>query len=161
MFEDVPMEKLTINLPPIELARIDILIESGIYPSRSEFIRSAIRNTLDNHNVLIESRIKQITAKEDEDTKEGSGIRKLSITGIWSLDRKTFEDALNAGEKLRIHAVGMLFFQNDIDSEIIKKTVESIRVYGVLKARRDVRATIKKIMKQKLPSVLYGTLSFG
>jgi Arc/MetJ-type ribon-helix-helix transcriptional regulator len=161
VYEDVPMEKLTINLPPIELARIDILIESGTYPSRSEFIRSAIRNTLDNHNALIQSRIKQITAKEDEDIEEGSGIRKLSMTGIWSLDRKTFEDALSAGKKLRIHVIGMLFLQNDIDSEIIKKTVETIRVYGVLKARKDVRAAIKKIMKQKFPSVLHGTISFG
>ncbi len=29
MFEEPKMEKLTINLPPVEIARMDMLIEAG------------------------------------------------------------------------------------------------------------------------------------
>jgi len=35
MFEEPKMEKLTINLPPIEIARMDMLIEAGYYPQPS------------------------------------------------------------------------------------------------------------------------------
>ena len=71
MYEEVKMEKLTINLPPIEIGRIDILVEAGYYPSRTEFIRAAIRKTLDSHQDFIDSQIKQYkTLLEEKDEEE-------------------------------------------------------------------------------------------
>ncbi len=161
MFEDVPMEKLTINLPPVELGRIDILIESGTYPSRAEFIRSAIRKALDSHDDYIRTRIEQITSDQDADEDEESGIKQISMIGVFKLNRSTLEGALGEGKRLRIHSVGMLILDEDIDAEVIEKTLDSIKVYGVLKAPKDVRDVIRKISKRKLPSIFYGTVSYG
>ncbi|MBU3958037.1 MAG: ribbon-helix-helix domain-containing protein [Nanoarchaeota archaeon] len=36
------MERITKRIPEKYLKKIDMLIESGVYPSRSEFIREAI-----------------------------------------------------------------------------------------------------------------------
>jgi Arc/MetJ-type ribon-helix-helix transcriptional regulator len=63
MYEEPSMEKLTINLPPVEIARIDILVEAGYYPSRAEFIRAAIRKTLDTHHDFVSRELDKIAAK--------------------------------------------------------------------------------------------------
>lgn len=42
----VPLELVTVKLPEAFLSGIDELIESGIYPNRSEVIRIAIRDML-------------------------------------------------------------------------------------------------------------------
>jgi Arc/MetJ-type ribon-helix-helix transcriptional regulator len=39
-------EKLTINLGYVDLGRIDLLVQEGFYSNRSDFIRAAIRNQL-------------------------------------------------------------------------------------------------------------------
>lgn len=39
-------EKITINLGPVDLGRIDLLVQEGFYANRSDFIRTAIRNQL-------------------------------------------------------------------------------------------------------------------
>jgi Arc/MetJ-type ribon-helix-helix transcriptional regulator len=35
-------EKLTVNLTPVDLGRIELLVEQGFYANRAEFIRTAI-----------------------------------------------------------------------------------------------------------------------
>lgn len=39
-----PDEKITINLGPVDLGRIDLLVDEGSYGSRTDFIRDAIRS---------------------------------------------------------------------------------------------------------------------
>ena len=38
-------EKITINLGHVDLGRIDLLVQEGFYGNRSDFIRTAIRNS--------------------------------------------------------------------------------------------------------------------
>ena len=39
------MEKITINLGYVDLARIDLLVSRGFLSNRTDFIRTAIRNS--------------------------------------------------------------------------------------------------------------------
>lgn len=48
------MQIITINLPEKYLAAIQILNDLGVYPSRSEAIRIALRNFLDNELKMYE-----------------------------------------------------------------------------------------------------------
>ncbi len=42
-------EKITINTGVVDLGKIDVLVDEGLYTSRTDFIRTAARNLLDKH----------------------------------------------------------------------------------------------------------------
>ena len=49
-------EKITINLGPVDLGRIDVLVEQGLYTNRSDLIRTAIRSQLEKNEALIQAK---------------------------------------------------------------------------------------------------------
>ena len=40
-------EKITVNLGPVDLGRIDLLVQEGHFSTRTDFIRTAVRNQLE------------------------------------------------------------------------------------------------------------------
>lgn len=150
MYEEPKMEKLTINLPPIEIGRMDIIIEAGLYPSRTEFIRSAIRKTLDSHQDFIDKRMLEMEREIKEietDVKQSDYKMKFFGMGVFQLSKGSFEKAMRDGKKIHIQAIGLLILDNAITPEMIEKTVEKIKVYGVLRATPKVKAALEKISK--------------
>lgn len=143
MYEEPKMEKLTINLPPIEIARIDILIEAGYYPSRSEFIRAAIRKTLDTHQDFVTKKLDKIASTSLEESDDGEIISRISGVGIYNLSKETFERTIEQGKKMKINVVGMLNLGKDVTPEHIRKAVESARVYGIVRASPKVKAVLQ------------------
>ncbi|MGC9779171.1 MAG: CopG family transcriptional regulator [Candidatus Heimdallarchaeota archaeon] len=149
MYEEAKMEKLTINLPPVEIGRVDILVEAGYYPSRTEFIRAAIRKTLDSHQAFIDSKIdeqrEEIKVAEADHKKYSSTLFGM---GVISINKKTFERALSQSKKVKIHVIGMLNLERDITPELIEETVDTIKVYGVLRASKEVKDALQKIKRK-------------
>ncbi|MDQ3832944.1 MAG: CopG family transcriptional regulator, partial [Actinomycetota bacterium] len=43
------LEKITINMGPVDRGQIDLLVREGFYQNRTDFIRTAIRNQLNTH----------------------------------------------------------------------------------------------------------------
>ena len=147
MYEEVKMEKLTINLPPIEIGRIDILVEAGYYPSRTEFIRAAIRKTLDSHQDFIDSQIKQYKTLLEE--KEGE--EKFATTfamGVIGLTKGHFEKALKQGKKVKLQVIGLLNIDKSVSAELILQSVEYVKVFGVLKASPAVKSALNRIKEE-------------
>ncbi|MCK5158297.1 MAG: hypothetical protein KAR08_04025 [Candidatus Heimdallarchaeota archaeon] len=144
MYEEVKMEKLTINLPPIEIGRIDILVEAGYYPSRTEFIRAAIRKTLDSHQDFIDSQIKQYKALLEEKDEEEKFATTFAM-GVIGLTKKHFENALKQGKKVKLQVIGLLNIDKSVSAELILQTVEYIKVFGVLKASPAVKSALNRI----------------
>ena len=145
MFEEAKLEKLTINLPPVEIARIDMLIESGYYSSRAEFIRTAVRERLNSHQDFISKKIEQITqqpSEEPRDQKTYSGV------GIYVIDNKEFENAIKLGIKMKIRVIGMLKLTKDVNPEFIEKAVDSVKIYGVVRAPKKVKEALQKKMER-------------
>ncbi len=143
------MEKLTINLPPIEIGRIDILVEAGYYPSRTEFIRAAIRKTLDTHQDFIDSQLKEYQKIFDEDKlkKDEKYVLNFSM-GVIGLSKSHFERALALGKKVKLLVVGLLSINKDVSAELILKSVDYIRVFGVLKATPEVKSALNRIKNE-------------
>jgi Arc/MetJ-type ribon-helix-helix transcriptional regulator len=140
MYEEPKMEKITINLPPIEVARMDILIEAGYYPNRTEFIRIAIRKTLDTHREFIARQIDNfVSSPERKVLDEKISPKEIFAVGVSTLDKSVFENAIVKGKRLKIRIVGMLNIPKDVSPEHIEKTVESIKVYGILRASPKVK----------------------
>ena len=116
-------EKITINMSVVDLGKVDLLVEEGFYSNRTDFIRTSIRNQLDRHS----------------DEVKQSVTRKTMAVGVVGYGRKTLEARQAAGEKVSAWVVGSLTIEDDVSAELALETIESIKVYGVLKASDKVK----------------------
>ena len=120
-------EKITINLGPVDLGRIDVLVEQGLYSNRTDAIRTAIRNLLDRHETVIQD----------------ASARKSFVLGVEVLSRKGMEKLRAEGRKVALHIVGSLSIASDVTPELARDTIESIWVRGVFRAPADVKAALE------------------
>jgi Arc/MetJ-type ribon-helix-helix transcriptional regulator len=119
-------EKITINMPAVDLGKIDLLVQEGIFTNRTDFIRTAIRSQIDKHNIEIQQSVE----------RHSFGI------GVISYSRSDLERYINKGEKVTITIIGLLHLHNDITPELALQAIESVQVRGIFKARDDVKAAL-------------------
>ncbi|HEX7166652.1 MAG TPA: hypothetical protein VF230_06705 [Acidimicrobiales bacterium] len=117
-----PDEKITINLGPVDLGRIDLLVEEGFYGSRTDFIRDAIRRLLDDHKAALSD----------------AAVRKEVTVGFVRLARSELERAVAKKQKLDIRVVGRLEIADDVTPALADKVIERVSVRGSLQAPREV-----------------------
>ncbi len=116
-------EKITINLPAVDLGKIDYLVDQGFYNTRTEFIRTSIKQEIDKNSFTFDT----ITKDKSGDTRHFFGF------GIFDIGRKTLEKHLSQGTKIRIFVIGTCRFGKDVDVDLVKETVESFKVFGIKK----------------------------
>ncbi|MFD1851819.1 CopG family transcriptional regulator [Oceanobacillus bengalensis] len=121
-------EKITINMNVVDLGKIDLLVEQGFYSNRTDLIKTSIRNQLSSHSSVIDN---VITVKSYE-------------IGINYYDRETLEQVLEQNKQLDIKVVGMLVLKDDIEVELAKKTIKSLKVLGVFRASHELKIALKK-----------------
>jgi Arc/MetJ-type ribon-helix-helix transcriptional regulator len=120
-------EKVTINLGYVDLGRIDLLVNDGFYQNRTDFIRTAIRNHLDQHrNVVAQSIARQ----------------RLEL-GLRHYGRNELEAVQSAGEMLAIQVLGLVVIAEDVTPELARATIASIRVLGALQANPEVKVALR------------------
>ncbi len=120
------LEKLTINLNPVDLGQIELLVEQGFYANRAEFIRVAIHTQL---------------AKHADNVREAAARHSL-VVGALVFDREGLEKRRDAGEHLSVHVVGFLSLADDVTPELARETIESVRVRGIFKAGKAVKEAL-------------------
>jgi Arc/MetJ-type ribon-helix-helix transcriptional regulator len=124
-------EKITINMPAVDLGKIDLLVQEGLYSNRTDFIRTAIRSQLDKHSFEIQQSVS----------------RNSFAIGVISYNRQDFEKYKARNEKLKLALVGLLHLQNDITPELASEVVESILLRGMLVASEAVKAALAERIK--------------
>jgi Arc/MetJ-type ribon-helix-helix transcriptional regulator len=107
-------EKITINLGYVDLGHIDLMVQDGFYSSRTDFIRTAIRNQLERH----------------ADAVKGSVAHKSLDLGLRHYSREDLEAVRSAGQKLQIHVLGLASIGHDVTPELACATIESVVVLG-------------------------------
>lgn len=119
-------EKITINLSVVDLGKIDLLVEEGFYSTRTDLIKTAIRNLLNTH----EAHIGQVVT------------RKSFAIGIVNYGRKDLETAAANDQPLEIKVVGMAFIDNNVTPELAQAAIHSLEVKGVLRASEAVKKAL-------------------
>ncbi|EEF24845.1 conserved hypothetical protein, partial [Ricinus communis] len=79
-------EKITINLGPVDLGQIDLLVQEGFYANRTDLIRTAIRNQLNQHAEVVRQTV----------------ARKSLVLGMQHYSRADLEAIQAAGQRLQI-----------------------------------------------------------
>ncbi len=124
-------EKITINMSAVDLGKVDLLVQEGMYSNRTDFIRTAIRSQLEKHTVEVQQSV----------------ARNSYVVGVLVYDRKDLEKCLAKGERLNLHIVGMLHLADDIPPELAQEAIESIRVRGIFNASTAVHVALADRMK--------------
>lgn len=124
-------EKITINMSAVDLGKVDLLVQEGLYSNRTDFIRTAIRNTLDKHNQEIQQSV----------------TRNSYAVGALSYDRAELEKWRDMGEKRKITILGLLHLHDDISAELATEAIESIKLLGIFIATDTVKTALADRMK--------------
>ena len=119
-------EKITINLVPVDLGKIDLLVEQGLYATRSDLIRTGIRRVLEENDTVLHEVIS----------------RRLFNIGLIYYTEKSLLAKKDRGERLRIRSVGRLVLHADVSPDTADAVIEEIIVKGSLKMSPEVRARL-------------------
>ena len=119
-------EKITINVGPVDLGRIDVLVDQGLYSNRTDLIRTAIRDLLDRHAPVI----------------EGVAKKWSFIVGAQQLTKEELEGLREEGKMLVTRVMGTVSIDNEVDPALARATIKSIRVFGSLRASPEVRRAL-------------------
>ncbi len=114
-------EKVCVNLPAYELGKIDVLVAQGLYSSRTDLIRAAIRD-------LIAENTDSVKVMDDWAPRIGYQL----------LTKSELEGLKRGHRKLRTVVVGVLRIQASVTAELADETVEEIRIFGSVKGPQDV-----------------------
>lgn len=120
-------EKITINLGPMDLGRVDLLVQEGFYANRTDFIRTAIRNQLDRHEGALSQSVTR---------------RRLEL-GLRQFTRADLEAVRAAGDTLDIHVLGLAVIAADVSPELARETIGRLQVLGALQASAEVKAALR------------------
>jgi Arc/MetJ-type ribon-helix-helix transcriptional regulator len=119
-------EKITINLGVVDLGQVDLLVQEGFYSNRTDLIRTAIRNQLAGHAEVLRQTV----------------ARRTLVIGLQDYGRRELEAARDAGQRLRIQALGLVRIADDVTPELAREAIESIAVLGALQASPQVKAAL-------------------
>ncbi len=120
------LEKITINMGPVDLGQIDLLVREGFYQNRTDFIRTAIRNQLNTHAEAVKQTV----------------VRKELVLGLQHYARSDLEAVRAAGETLDIRVLGLASIADDVSPELALKTIASMEVLGTFRASPAVKAAL-------------------
>ena len=120
------LEKITINMGPVDLGQIDLLVREGFYQNRTDFIRTAIRNQLVIHADAVQQTV----------------VRKELVLGLQHYSRHGLEAVREAGESLEIRVLGLASIADDVTPELALATIDSLEVLGAFRASPAIKAAL-------------------
>jgi hypothetical protein len=124
-------ERITLGIGVVDLGQIDRLIDKGLFATRSEFIRAAIRAYLEPYR---------------EDVVQG-GFKKTYTLGVHVLGANDLEDFVAEGKAIDVHVVGALTISSEVTPALARKAIRSISVYGTFRASDEVKAALADRIK--------------
>ena len=120
------LEKITINMPPVDLGQIDLLVREGFYQNRTDFIRTAIRNQLNTHADAVRQTV----------------VRKELVLGLQHYSRRDLEAIREAGESLEIRVLGLASIADDVTPQLARDSIASVSVLGAFRASTAVKTAL-------------------
>jgi len=131
-------EKVSVNLSPVELGQIDCLVERGLFDSRSDFMRSAARKSLDNYSDEFQKFL-----NPEHLSEERTGL--WFTIGITAFTKNEVKNFIESNKKVNIRVIGLLSIPNSITPDEIKQVVKSCKVHGKLMASKEIKETLREI----------------
>ena len=117
-------EKITINVDVVDLGKIDLLVEQGFYSTRTDLIKSSIRNELNKHEFIVNEHV----------------VKKSYTLGITKLSSEYLQKTVDEGQRLDVKVIGMLLIDEDVSVNLAKTAIATLTVHGAFKAKPEIKA---------------------
>lgn len=124
-------EKITMNMSVVDLGQIDLLVKEGFYSSRTDFIRTAIRSSLNTHSDVVKESIN----------------RNAFVMGVLLYNKSDLEERRLKGIRLNIKIIGMFLLDSGVTPELALATIDSVEVHGVFRASVAVKKALGNRIK--------------
>lgn len=124
-------EKITMNMSVVDLGQIDLLVKEGFYSSRTDFIRTAIRNLLNTHSAVVKEFVS----------------RQSFVMGVLLYNSADLEERRLKSIHLNIKVLGMFILDPEVTPELAIATIESVEVHGVFRASEAVKKALGNRIK--------------
>lgn len=119
-------DKVTVNVGLVDLAQVDLLVEEGFYSNRTDLVRTAIRNLLNQHADAIRQTV----------------TRKRYVMGLYRYSLRELEQVVAQGQQLEIHVLGLAVIEDDVPPELARSAIASLQVLGAFIASPAVRQAL-------------------
>ena len=119
-------EKITLNLGFVDLGKIDLLVREGFFSNRSDFIRTAIRNQIQQHSETVSQVV----------------TRKSVHLGVLHITKNELANAQAVGQMVDIRVLGLAVIASDVEPELARMTIAALTVLGALQASDEVKAVL-------------------
>jgi len=136
-------EKVSVNLSPTELGQIDMLVEMGLFDSRSDFMRSSARKSLENYASHFQQFLKPEDLKDEEESNLTWGI------GIMGLTKSEVNRLLAKGKKIHVRIIGLYTIPKNVTPDDIRQLILSCKVYGKLVASDEIKEVLREIEERE------------
>lgn len=123
-------EKVSVNINTSTLASIDLLVDSGHYFNRSDFINQALREALARNEPNIRR------ASEEAGKKLKSGYWFMGVSG---LTEEELDEIIQSGRPRSITGYGVLRIDPEIPAEKVFAAISGISVRGKVSCSPEVR----------------------
>ena len=124
-------EKVTINMNVVDLGKVDLLVQEGVYSNRTDFIRTAIRNLLDKHHFEIQQ----------------TASRRSFVIGVLHYNHVDLEKYRQKNERVNFRVIGVLSLDKDIPVDLALDVIESVQVRGVFHASPEIKEALSDRMQ--------------
>ncbi|MCL2015692.1 MAG: hypothetical protein FWG68_05535 [Defluviitaleaceae bacterium] len=124
-------EKITVNLSETEVAQLEFLVAKGLYASRADYIRLAVRRQNELHKGDFDQFLDMPETQPN--------TRNMKFLGIAQVSKFDLEEYLERGTKLSIKGVGVLNFPKDVSVQLIERTVADFKMSGKIVASEEVK----------------------
>ncbi len=124
-------EKITITMGYVDLGHVDLMVQEGFYSTRTDFIRTAIRNQLERHADIAKETVQ----------------RKSLDLGLRHYSREYLESLRHGKQKIHINVLGLASIADDVSPDLAIATIESITVLGGFQASAAVKAALSSLIK--------------
>lgn len=125
-------EKVSVNVNTSTLSEIDLLIDSGYYSNRSDFINQALREGLQKHRNTLDRII-----QKNSEVRNGSFDH--CFLGVLRLERQDIEAALRSGQEMTVVGYGVLIIGDEMDEKAFFAAVRSIQVKGRVICSKNIK----------------------
>lgn len=115
-------ERILIELNAEVTAKIDVLVEKGLYLNRAIFLEKAIEAQLNIHDATFQELVK----------------KRNFVLGWAHYSSKELEEVVAGGKKLEIKVLGKLSFADDVTPKLVDRSIAKINLAGILNAPEDV-----------------------
>lgn len=128
--------KISANLSSVDVGYIDILIQKGIFSSRTDFLHYAAKKEIDNHR----SDLKKIIAADSQtmltDDHSVNGFEVL--IGRYDIDDSFVNKLWLKQTVVNYYVIGQLHFNGIQHEDRLFKIIKSIKVFGKLYANDSI-----------------------